>query len=350
MAPEPDTAVLQKVYERLPVGSAQKFSGGNAKAWLRNIQRDLAAAGVMDPSPALFFDIMDMMLSGNAATSLRKDTRISDLLEEPASATADDVAYFKDTLQKQYFVAKSPETQISVDLTLQSLVQKASESNADYYARALEVFRDCTVVQGPAASASEKHFRMLAMKQYINGIHTSELRYKAKEMGISETTEVYEAYKVIQRAQALLDDLQKEKQDEAFRSLMAQTTLHASTHQNRPVWQYQQPQLVPQPYQSPVQPQVQQPQVQQLPAPSAQPNQQPPQFPPRSSDWQRPLPDRSLSSHPFINGTAQYLRSAGLLCTCCGVLGHLTRNCTGEELSGWEQFYLRGVLREVLQS
>ena len=158
MAPEPDTAVLQKVYERLPVESAQKFSGGNAKAWLRNIQRDLAAAGVMDPSPALFFDIMDMMLSGNAATSLRKDTRISDLLEEPASATADNVAYFKDTLQKQYFVAKSPETQISIDLTLQSLVQKASESNADYYTRALEVFRDCTVVQGPAASASEKHF------------------------------------------------------------------------------------------------------------------------------------------------------------------------------------------------
>jgi hypothetical protein len=100
MAPEPDTAVLQKVYERLPVRSTQKFSGGNAKAWLRNIQRDLAAAGVMDPSPALFFDIMDMMLSGNAATSLRKDIRISDLLEEPASATADDVAYFKDTLQK----------------------------------------------------------------------------------------------------------------------------------------------------------------------------------------------------------------------------------------------------------
>jgi hypothetical protein len=303
---------------------------------------------------------MDMMLSGNAATSLRKDTRISDLLEEPASATADDVAYFKDTLQKQYFVAKSPETQISIDLTLQSLVQKDSESNADYYARALEVFRDCTVVQGPAASASEKHFRMLAMKQYINGIHTSELRYKAKEMGISETTEVYEAYKVIQRAQALLDDLQKEKQDEAFRSLMAQTTLHASTHQNRPARQYQQPQLVPQPapvtpaaapsvvlpavstkpintppYQAPVQPQSQQPhsqqpQVQQPSAPSAQP----PQFPPRSSDWQRPLPDRSLSSHPFINRTTQYLHSAGLLCTCCGVLGHLTRNYTGEELSG----------------
>jgi hypothetical protein len=41
---------------------------------------------------------------------------------------------------------------------------------------------------------------MLAMKQYINGIHTLELRYKAKEMGISKTTEVYEAYKVIQRA------------------------------------------------------------------------------------------------------------------------------------------------------
>jgi hypothetical protein len=187
---------------------------------------------------------------------------------------------------------------------------------------------------------------MLAMKQYINGIHTSELRYKAKEMGISETTEVYEAYKVIQRAQALLDDLQKEKQDEAFRSLMAQTTLHASTHQNRPARQYPQPQpqLVPQPYQSPVQPQVQQP-----PAPSAQPNQQPLPFPLRSSDWQRPLPDRSLSSHPFINRTAQYLRSAGLLCTCCGVLGHLTRECTGEELSGWEQFYLRGILREALQ-
>jgi hypothetical protein len=52
----------------------------------------------MDPSPALFFDIMDMMLSGNAATSLRKDTCISDLLEEPASATTNDVAYFKDTL------------------------------------------------------------------------------------------------------------------------------------------------------------------------------------------------------------------------------------------------------------
>ena len=57
---------------------------------------------------------------------------------------------------------------------------------------------------------------MLAMKQYINGIYTLELRYKAKEMGISKTTEVYKAYKVIQRAQALLDDLQKEKQDEAF--------------------------------------------------------------------------------------------------------------------------------------
>jgi hypothetical protein len=357
MAPEPDTTVLQKVYERLPVGSAQKFTGGNTKAWLRNIQRDLAAAGVMDPSPALFFDIIDMMLAGNAATSLQKDTRISNLLEEPDSATADDIVYFKDTLQKQYFVAKSPETQISVDLTLQSLVQKASESNADYYARALEVFRDCTVVQGPAASASEKHFRMMAMKQYINGIHASELRYKAKEMGISKTVEVYEAYKVIQRAQALLDDLKKEKQDEALRSLMAQTTLHTSTHQNRPARSYQQPQpqLVPQPapvtpaalpsvappaaptnpvnpqqYQPPVQPQSQQPQLQQPPAPSAQP----PQFPPRSSDWQRPLPDRSLSSHPFINGTAQYLRSAGLLCTYCGVLGHLTRNCTGEELSG----------------
>ena len=98
------------------------------------------------------------------------------------------------------------------------------------------------------------------------------------------------------------------------------------------------------------QPHGQQPQVRQLPAPSAQPNQQPPQFPLRSSDWQRPLPDRSLSSHPFINRTAQYLRSARLLYTCYGVLGHLTRNCTGEELSGWEQFYLRGVLREVLQS
>jgi hypothetical protein len=98
IAPEPDTAVLQKVYERLLVGSTQKFSGRNAKAWLCNIQRDLAAAGVMDSSPALFFDIIDMILSGNAATSLRKDTRISDLLEEPASATADDVAYFKDTL------------------------------------------------------------------------------------------------------------------------------------------------------------------------------------------------------------------------------------------------------------
>jgi hypothetical protein len=32
MASEPDTAVLQKVYKRLPVGSAQKFTGGNAKA------------------------------------------------------------------------------------------------------------------------------------------------------------------------------------------------------------------------------------------------------------------------------------------------------------------------------
>ena len=70
MAPELDTAVLQKVYERLPVGSTQKFSGRNTKAWLRNIQRDLAAAGVMDPSPALFFDIIDMILSGNIATSL----------------------------------------------------------------------------------------------------------------------------------------------------------------------------------------------------------------------------------------------------------------------------------------
>ena len=52
----------------------------------------------MDPSTALFFDIMDMILSGKAATSLRKDTRISDLLEEPASTTTNDVAYFKDTL------------------------------------------------------------------------------------------------------------------------------------------------------------------------------------------------------------------------------------------------------------
>jgi hypothetical protein len=43
---------------------------------------------------------MDMILSGNVAMSLRKDIRISDLLEEPTSATANDVAYFKDTLQK----------------------------------------------------------------------------------------------------------------------------------------------------------------------------------------------------------------------------------------------------------
>jgi hypothetical protein len=57
---------------------------------------------------------------------------------------------------------------------------------------------------------------MLAIKQYINRIHSSELRYKAKEMGISEATEVYEAYQIIQRAQALLDDLKKEKQDEAL--------------------------------------------------------------------------------------------------------------------------------------
>jgi hypothetical protein len=114
---------------------------------------------------------------------------------------------------------------------------------------------------------------MLAMKQYINGIHTSELRYKVKEMGISETTEVYKAYKVIQRAQALLDDLQKEKQDEAFRSLMAQTTLHAPTHQNRPVRQYQQPQpqLVPQP--APVTPAA--PSVA-PPAASTNPNNTPP--------------------------------------------------------------------------
>jgi hypothetical protein len=98
MAPEPDTAVLQKVYERLPVGSIQKFSSRNTKAWLRNIQCDLAAARVMDPSPALFFDIIDMMLSGNTATSLRKDMYISDLLEEPASTTTNNMAYFKDTL------------------------------------------------------------------------------------------------------------------------------------------------------------------------------------------------------------------------------------------------------------
>lgn len=83
MALEPDTTVLQKVYERLPVRSAQKFTGGNTKAWLRNIQRDLAATGVIDPSPALFFDIMDMMLARNVAISLQKDTRISNLLEKP---------------------------------------------------------------------------------------------------------------------------------------------------------------------------------------------------------------------------------------------------------------------------
>lgn len=158
------------------------------------------------------------------------------------------MAYFKDTIQKQY---RRPgaliESRIDPIATLKSLVQTASESLLDYYTRALEVFRICAVVQGPDTSASEEFVRILALTQYVDGIHSSELRYKSMEMGVGEAKDIFEAFKIIQRAQSLLDNLKKEKQDEVLCSLMAQATLNTSApHRSGRSYQQHQAHSVPQ--------------------------------------------------------------------------------------------------------
>ncbi|KAI0996300.1 hypothetical protein K3495_g11879, partial [Podosphaera aphanis] len=55
-------------------------------------------------------------------------------------------------------------------------------------------------------------------------------------------------------------------------------------------------------------------------------------------------PPRHLSRNPFVNGTKEFKKEIGLLCLCCGEIGHLRLDCTSKPLEIWEQRYLRDVL------
>lgn len=59
-------------------------------------------------------------------------------------------------------------------------------------------------------------------------------------------------------------------------------------------------------------------------------------------------PNAALSNHPIVNGSQPFYREMGILCPKCGEIGHRQDTCVGPELAGWEQYILRGKIREVV--
>ena len=59
----------------------------------------------------------------------------------------------------------------------------------------------------------------------------------------------------------------------------------------------------------------------------------------------QPLPDRTTSTNPFINGSAKWQAStSGALCVDCGETGHGSRNCPNNKLPAWERSYLKSIV------
>jgi hypothetical protein len=281
---------------------------------------------------------------------------------------------------------------------MDTLAQEALEPLAGYYQRAVNILqrthgrdRPCTTESTvPTLTSLEEFTLSCVVNAFVRGLYDPHLRRKVMNHGGASCGSLWLSYDIVLQTQKAIQEKKLVEEQFAERkklSRLEELCQHLTNRSASSLLSYLDDPTkgigsivsraatvspLVQPFalvQRPVPQQRSQP-VQQLgPAPSysqimppptalynaspAQNSFQPrsqnsfqgrPQSPSLNSSQNQPLPPRSSSSHPVINGTEQFDRSRGPLCFKCGTYNHVAKNCALPPLTYWEQSYLKQLL------
>ena len=356
------------------------FSGNgsiSAARWLRKYEHEMSGYKVDGVIPAVtYLENLSMLLTDDAAEWSESHPDAVRLLNE-TDPTPQAVESFK-SLFCERFPSKAVEvTPIPFDVELSELRQRTDEPLNAYYKRVTNLMQRVGAKDRPAATPSTSTLTLLEsamldtiLRSFIRGLSDPETRKEAtRGMASSERSlrSIYQLAEEARRTNIEVKKLFEEelKQDElTFYKQLAQrnlgkhqietllTSYHAEktrVHNPGPSWSFHVDPPEPEDLRKP-------PTYQSEPSrpPLAQ-NSSKANEGPRTDNQSRqpfkgrypsskPLPNRSESRNPWINGSKEWSFKDGRLCIKCGHLGHIASDCKEEHLPAWEQAYLREIV------
>ncbi|KAL8795801.1 MAG: hypothetical protein Q9182_007484 [Xanthomendoza sp. 2 TL-2023] len=355
-----------------PVFSFAGFYNGAdepAVRWLRRFEHELSgyANEQGEIPPKKYISSLALLLRGNAADWAENHpeaSRVFNLISPEKS----DVTNIRNQLQER-FPAKSTDTvAVPFNVELSDLHQKTDDSIQSYYNGTLNLMQRIGAKDHPIdGSYSPLEATVLdnVVRTFVKGLADTDVRRDAyKGLGRHDYSlkGVYIAAEEARRTKAevskLLEEESKEKELNILRSMVrglpptqveALKTAYAANPEGMASWICDLHTIPRTSCAPPVQDRNLYVPPLQDPLPADQSN-RPPLAPTTGNrgypkPYSKPLPDRSESKNPFINGTLEWrIDRDGVLCVKCGELDHTGRQCPNSPLPSWEKAYLRALV------
>ncbi|KAI0965715.1 hypothetical protein F4678DRAFT_316263 [Xylaria arbuscula] len=206
------------------LNSCGQFNGKeSAGRWIARLHWEFRRMGYPEseipPSDAIVS--INMLCTDDAATFLDSDPNLLDVIERAnqAKATVNDLIALEQALKDKYPVKPVDNTAMEAD-DLTRMSQKTDEPLAQYYSRIRNALRraggkDIPKEPGDKAKSltlAEITLLRTVVSRFVDGLADSKLRREALSNRARTTKSLWQCYKAVQESQRVLED--KEKNDE----------------------------------------------------------------------------------------------------------------------------------------
>lgn len=221
---ETDTISLEIPTQELPKFPPEYRYDGNAAAsrWLDSIYLEFESAGYEAPPPAHLLRIINILCIGKAANWVDSTPSIREIITNRLTATVDNVAYVRRAFEEKFPGTISDQSELPVQLELESLRQAPDEPSAAYYARAIRLLaktygrdRPRDTSKGQTLSGPEEFTLATIITAYVCGLKNDTIRKKVVEKGGACSRALWNCQKVVLETQQIMALVKQYEEQEA---------------------------------------------------------------------------------------------------------------------------------------
>jgi hypothetical protein len=179
-----------------------------ASRWLARLAFDMKRAGIPAAKPDDFFEAVEILFDGDAATWLDSSPRYRRMVDNRESAKQEDIDEFKQALVAEFPAKIIQQTEGNVRMDIKPFAQQSGEPLQAYYQRALHLLRRAHGRDDPRDKPGSKPLEPIErvvlsdiVSAFIEGIDDSVLRSAALARGVNSCGSLSRALEIVQETQ-----------------------------------------------------------------------------------------------------------------------------------------------------
>jgi hypothetical protein len=199
-----------------------KYDGsGPAARWLARLAYDMRRADNPVDSPADFFEAVEILFDGEAATWLDSSPKYRRLVDQRARASQADVEDFKEALMAEFPNKVMEYSETNVYNEMQSFAQSPNEALQSYYKRAQHLLRRAHGRDDPRdplakqLEPAEVTILVGMVSAFIGGLHDEYLRGAVLAKSATTCGSLSKALEIIQETQSSINNAKEFEQKAA---------------------------------------------------------------------------------------------------------------------------------------